>query len=98
MPSEITTPFVTRRHLVTVFRQHIWEWAVIAIIAVAYLATLTGGHPILGGDYAAYIMHASNLAEGRPYADLHFIPNPEAMWFIPANGYPPVYPLLLAPI
>ncbi len=52
----------------------------------------------MADDFAAYVMHGANLAEGRPYTAIHFIPNPEAMWLAPAQGYPPVYPLLLAPV
>ncbi|HEY1422333.1 MAG TPA: hypothetical protein VGF20_02695, partial [Candidatus Acidoferrum sp.] len=36
--------------------------------------------------------------EGRPYSAIHYIPNPKALWLAPTNGYPPVYPLLLAPV
>ncbi|NMC22082.1 MAG: hypothetical protein GYA33_16870, partial [Thermogutta sp.] len=50
-----------------------------------------------GDDFAQYILHARNLAEGRPYARTEYIYNPD----YPMLG-PPVYPpgtsLLLAPI
>ncbi len=49
-------------------------------------------------DFAAYVMHAANLVEGRPYSQIHYVPNAAAPWVSPANGYPPVYPLLLAPV
>jgi len=70
--------------------------AVLAI-AVTYLVSLSPGHVFVNDDFAAYIMHASNLVEGRPYTTLHYIANPQALWLAPTNGYPPVYPLLLAP-
>ncbi len=43
-------------------------------------------------------MHAKNLVEGRAYSDIRYIPNPDAMWLSPANGYPPVYPMILAAV
>ena len=49
-------------------------------------------------DFAAYVMHASNLVEGRPYTDIHYVPNPDTVGFAPAHGYPPMYPLILAPV
>ncbi len=49
-------------------------------------------------DFAAYVMHAANVVEGRPYADIHYVPNHEALWVSPANGYPPLYPFVLAPV
>jgi hypothetical protein len=64
---------------------------------LAYLLTLTPGHAIAQDDFAGYIMHAANLVEGRPYAAIHYIANPHALRLAPPNGYPPVYPLLLAP-
>jgi hypothetical protein len=62
------------------------------------LADLAPGHVFVNDDFAAYVMHAANLAEGRPYASINYIPNPEALWLAPSNGYPPVYPLILAPV
>jgi hypothetical protein len=43
-------------------------------------------------------MHAKNLVEGHPYSDIRYILNPDAMWLSPSNGYPPVYPAILAPV
>lgn len=73
------------------------EWGIVLIVAAAYLIRLTPGHVFVNDDFAAYVMHAANLAEGRPYSAIHYIPNPKALWLAPAGGYPPVYPLLLAP-
>ena len=69
----------------------------ILAVGLAYLLTLTAGHVIAEDDFAGYIMHAANLVEGRPYTAIHYIANPDALWLAPADGYPPVYPLLLAP-
>lgn len=60
--------------------------------------SLTPGHALIPDDYAAYILHAANVVEGRPYSGIKFIANPDAMWMGPAEGYPPVYPLMLTPI
>ena len=76
----------------------LWQWVVMAIIAVAYLTCLSPGHVFVNDDFAAYVMHAANLAEGRPYASINYIPNPQALWLAPSTGYPPVYPLILAPV
>jgi hypothetical protein len=48
-------------------------------------------------DYALYVHHAENIAEGRPYADTGYIYNPGAADYSP-RAYPPVFPLLPAPI
>lgn len=48
-------------------------------------------------DYAQYVLHARNLAEGRPYADTGYILNPSYQTAGPAT-YPPVFPLLLAAV
>jgi hypothetical protein len=65
---------------------------------LSYFFGLTPGHVFAQDDFAAYIMHAANLVEHRPYTAIGCVPNPEARWVSPANGYPPVYPLLLAPV
>ena len=73
-------------------------WGLVAIIAISYFFGLTPGHVFAQDDFAAYVMQAANLVEHRPYTDIRYVPNPEAPWVSPANGYPPVYPLLLAPV
>jgi hypothetical protein len=69
----------------------------ILAVVIFYLASLTRGHAFIGDDFAAYVMHAENIAVGRAYSDIRYVPNPTAVGFAPAQGYPPVYPLLLAP-
>ena len=44
-------------------------------------------------DDPGYVLHARNLAEGRPYADTGYIPNPHN--YIAPQAYPPGLPLLL---
>lgn len=73
-------------------------WTLVAVMATAYFFGLTAGHVFVQDDFAAYVMHAANLVEGRPYSAIHYVPNTQAPWVSPVNGYPPVYPLLLAPV
>ncbi len=49
-----------------------------------------------GGDYGMYLSHAKNIAEGKKYTDTGFYPNPNRI--ICPEFYPPVFPLLLAPM
>lgn len=50
-----------------------------------------------GGDYAQYIHHAQNIADGKPYSLTGYIYNPENKWIGPPS-YSPGFPLLLAPV
>jgi hypothetical protein len=68
----------------------------ILIIATFYIASIRRGN-FWPDDYALYVHHAENIAEGRPYADTGYIYNPGAADYSP-RAYPPVFPLLLAPI
>lgn len=67
----------------------------LAAVALFHGLTLRPGFD-WGGDWAQYLEHARNLAEGRPYAALNYLHNPGAS--PSALVYPPVYPLLLAPL
>ncbi len=49
-----------------------------------------------GDDYAMYVAHAQNIAEGKKYADTGYIPNPDRI--ICPEFYPPIFPLLMAPL
>ncbi len=73
------------------------QLGLIGVIAAVYLSHLSSGHVFANDDFAAYVMHAANLVEGRPYTAINYVPNPKALWLAPTQGYPPVYPLLLAP-
>ena len=70
--------------------------AVLLLVAVVHVLALRSGHA-WGDDFAQYLMHARNLAEGRPYAATGYVYNPQE----PAVG-PPTYPpgtaLILAPV
>jgi 4-amino-4-deoxy-L-arabinose transferase-like glycosyltransferase len=67
----------------------------LAVIALFYTATIRPGH-IWGDDFAMYVHHAQNIVEGQPYADTGYLFNPHAP--VSPRMYPPVFPLLLAPV
>ena len=73
------------------------RWALLIIFAVGafHLTTIRPGHN-WGDDFGMYIHHARNIAEGKPYADTGYIPNPRNV--LGPVTYPPVFPLLLAPV
>lgn len=66
----------------------------VSAIGVFYLYTIREGH-VWGDDHAAYIHHARNIVEGRPYGDIGYIRNSTS---INPEMYPPGFPLLLAPL
>jgi len=76
-----------------------WPWA-----ACACLLALIGGWLLLtldpsmawGGDNAMYMMLARNLATGVPYDVTGYVQN--AFSYLAPQTYPPVFPLLLAPV
>jgi len=69
---------------------------VIALVGLFYAATLQPGFP-WGDDFAMYLLHAKNIATGRPYAVTGYLYNPSRPEVGPPS-YPPLYPLLLAPL
>jgi hypothetical protein len=74
-------------------------WAPVALLAILasvalQVFTLSDGHG-WGGDFALYVLHARNLAEGHAYADTGYVVNPLNRPHSPSS-YPPVYPSLLA--
>ena len=68
----------------------------ISLMGVFYFATLREGY-IWGDDFALYILHARNIAQGMPYAETGYIYDPQSYAIGPVT-YPPVFPLLLAPV
>ncbi len=68
----------------------------LAAVAVFQCATVRPGHD-WGDDFAQYLLHARNLVTGQPYAETGYIFNPQHANIGPA-AYPPVFPLLLAPV
>lgn len=70
--------------------------SILAAIGIFYSATIRPGH-VWGDDFAMYVHHAQNIVEGRAYADTGYIYNPAVPVYGP-RMYPPVFPLLLAPL
>ena len=69
--------------------------ALILLIGAFHVTALREGHE--WGDFAHYVLHAKNIAEGAAYSDTGYIFNLSS----PAVGEPtkpPVLPLLLAPV
>lgn len=64
-------------------------------VAIFYLFTLRSGHP-WGDDFAQYIAHARNLAQGQPYTAIGILHNPAVV--LGPTAYPPLLPFLLAPL
>ncbi len=81
-------------------RSQTLSWALLCAIIIpmvaGYTLTLRQGHD-WGGDFAMYIHHAANIAEGKPYADTGYIYNPSYPSLGP-KAYPPIYPIVLAPV
>lgn len=74
---------------------HLWLILLLIAIAIFHTATIRAGH-IWGDDFAMYIRHAQNIVEDRPYAQTGYLFTPTAP--VSPRMYPPVFPLLLAPI
>ncbi len=71
--------------------------ALVLSLAAIYWYTARPGQD-WGDDFAQYINSARNFAEGRPYAETTYIvATRESEIHMPAI-YPPVFPLMLAPI
>lgn len=67
----------------------------LAAVALFHGLTIRPGFE-WGGDFAQYLEHARNLAEGKSFADIRFIYNPSAPLGPPCT--PPGFPVLLAPL
>lgn len=68
---------------------------VVALVGLFQASTIRAGHD-WGDDFAVYIQHARNIAQGVDYRSTRFIYNPA--FPIQPPAYPPVLPLLLAPV
>ncbi len=68
----------------------------VAAIGIFYIATIRDGN-FWADDYALYVHHAVNIVEGRAYAATGYVYNRAVPDYSP-RAYPPVFPLLLAPI
>jgi hypothetical protein len=70
--------------------------AFLLLVGAFYALTIRPGHD-WGDDFAQYIHHAKNIALGIDYSRTGYIWNPRFPMLGPAT-YPPVFPLLLAPV
>jgi hypothetical protein len=77
-------------------RPGILAGGIILCLGAVYLGTVRPGHD-WGDDFGLYLRHARNLAEGLPYGDTGYVYNP-ALASLSPRTYPPVFPLLLAPV
>lgn len=66
------------------------------VMGLFFMLTIRGGHH-WGGDFSMYIHHALNIVEGQPYGDTGYIYNPDDPVLGPRE-YPPLAPLLMAPV
>ena len=68
----------------------------ISLIGLFFISTIRDGHD-WGGDFAQYIHHAKNIAEGNDYAEIGYVKNPFNPLDNPPSSYPPFFPLILSP-
>jgi len=71
-----------------------YVWLAILVIGGFYLLTIRQGHN-WGDDFSMYIQHARNIVAGAQYNATGYIYLPP---YIGPDSYPPVYPLMLAPV
>lgn len=69
--------------------------AFLGLLFLFYVLPLDNRVYSLGDDFAQFIQHAQNICQGRPYTQLPYPYDPEALIGPPA--YPPVFPLLISP-
>lgn len=74
----------------------IWAMLLAFVMGFIYTATIRPGH-VWGDDFAMYILQAKHLCEGKWSSPAEYIYNPNLASLGPP-AYPPVFPLLLAPI
>jgi hypothetical protein len=79
----------------TLVRNSVLGLLILAIGAV-HVLTLRAGH-VWGDDFAQYLHHARNLAQGLPYAETGYLYNPGYASLGPRT-YPPITPVLLVPV
>ncbi len=70
-------------------RENIYAGALVVAIGTFHAAPVRQGH--LWADFAMYVHHAQNIAEGHPYTDTGYIFNASMMV---GPNYPPVFPVL----
>lgn len=95
-------PLSVNRENVPVTQHHVAKTSykvaallLVLVITVFYLLTIRQGHN-WGDDFSQYIIHARNIVDGIPYKQTGHIIN--KVYNIAPETYPPVFPLLLAPV
>lgn len=91
-PRETTTP-------VHPLNSANWKWIqafTLILVCGLLLATIRPGH-YWGDDFAQYLQHAKNIAQGRPYAQTGYLYNPLNPVVGP-RSYPPMFSIVLAPV
>ena len=78
------------------FRSLLALFILLTATGIFHLLTFREGH-VWGDDFALYIQHAANIAQGRPYLETGLVPHPHTPDYSP-QAYPPVFPMMLAPI
>jgi 4-amino-4-deoxy-L-arabinose transferase-like glycosyltransferase len=76
-------------------RERIYIGALLVAIGTFHAATVRQGH-LWADDFAMYVHHAKNIVVGHPYTDTNYIFN--ASMVVGPKYYPPIFPVLLAPI
>ena len=70
---------------------------VAAGVGLLQAASVHPGHAWSGlDDFTAYLLHGRNLLEGRPYAEIDPVTDPDLPPLHARTAFPPVYPLVLA--
>ena len=75
-------------------REKIYIGALLVAVGTFHTTTVRQGH-LWADDFAMYVHHAQNIVEGRSYADTGYI---FASVVVGPKYYPPIFPILLAPI
>ncbi|MGE0610077.1 MAG: hypothetical protein AB7O62_23500 [Pirellulales bacterium] len=70
--------------------------AILLAVASVHVMLLRPGH-VWGDDFSMYLLHARCIAEGRAFTDTPYIYNPDYA-FLGPPAYPPIAPLLMAPV
>lgn len=87
---------VRERWRAKMFRFPVALGALLCVVAAVLFSLVHAGHD-WNGDFAQYLMHAQNIVEGQPYAEMPYVRNPVNNNPGPP-AYPPGFPLLLAPV
>ena len=82
--------------ILRLYIERLWPFVLFLGACIYIYATPWTGHS-MGDDFAMYMHHARNMAEGKPYHEVGFVLNPYYLTYSP-KAYPPGFPLLLAPV